>query len=392
MRRFALFTVACVLPLVVGVAAASADNGPHMKGMGGMLTSNCAGCHRAHTGQAPDLLKANSVEALCYTCHGSVAGGSNLDVKDGVGYATGEESTSREGAPQALRGGGFKYAMIEAGKVTAKYEGGIEVSSEKADLEAVGGNKRLISGEVPAAETGRETTSSHSTNGTPQVAWGNGAIDKTAAEWATESKAEREASYGATVELSCASCHEVHGNGNYRILKGLPGGGEGNKYNTTEVNITEVAGTKHQYTTTNYWETWEPNNKGFRYRISEWCALCHSRFLPSSNQSATTLPAGEEDGVFKYRHASNYHEKEYAKLEAEFVSAEHPDGTKTEPSCIQCHVAHGTDAAMEGWATTVALPNGETPEHSETGGGGNSFLLRIDNRGTCQMCHYTSVG
>ncbi len=397
MRRLAvsLFVVGFMLALSVGVPSVSADNGPHVKGMGGMLTSNCAGCHRAHTGQAADLLKASSVEALCYTCHGSAAGGSSLDVRDGVGYPEAgesgkEDSTERpEGDVKALRGGGFKYAMIETNTEKAEYEGGIKSETQEA-FEAIGSNKRLVSGEIPTASSGREVTSSHSTNGSPQIAWGNGAIDASTTEWKNESEAERKASYGATVELTCASCHNPHGDGDYRILKGLPGGGEGNTYNTTEVNITEPSSPNNpkQYTTSNYWETWEPYNKNFRYRISEWCSTCHTRLLTTG--STATTPSG--DAVFEYRHTTNFTQAQYEKIEKEYVSAEHPDGTKTEPNCIQCHVAHGTDATMEGWAAGVPLPNGETPTHSETGGGGESFLLRVDNRGTCQMCHYTSVG
>jgi predicted CXXCH cytochrome family protein len=333
MRRLtvSLFMLGCVPWLLLGAPAALADNGPHVAGMGA-TTEKCAACHRAHTAQAPYLLKESSEEALCYTCHGSSGTGSNLDVADGVGYSGAERSG---GAAGALRGGGFKYALIDSSKPVGNYEATSPY--------------RLISGEIPALSEGAAVNSAHTVNSSSQMAWGNGAI-------------AAEANYGKTLSLRCGSCHDPHGNGDYRILRPIPQESGG-----TEVKIAD-AETK-EYRTTNYWQSWETNNKQFRYLISSWCATCHTRLLAESKSG--DISSG--DAVFTYRHRSFFTQAEYEALEAS-------SATKTKPSCIQCHVAHGSDAKMEGYATTINYPNG-------TAAGSDSFLLRVDNRGTCQMCH-----
>jgi hypothetical protein len=49
------------------------------------------------------------------------------------------------------------------------------------------------------------------------------------------------------------------------------------------------------------------------------------------------------------------------------------------PNCIQCHVAHGSNATMTKETLGVNFPGTSTVE--------DSALLRISNRGVCQMCH-----
>ncbi len=342
----ALLALGCALSLLAIAAPSRADSGPHVVGMGGMLTSNCAACHRTHTGQAPDLLKTSSVEALCYTCHGSAAGGSNLDVADGVAYSDEEEaSEERKGTMVgALRGGGFKYALIDSAHPEGQQGGGSDPD-----------------GDVPVLSELRPVTSAHSTNGSPQIDWGNGPIDPT--PLGTEpTKEEMEQAYGKTIELTCVSCHDPHGNGNYRILRGLPGGGEGN-LNTTEVNITEVGAPNapKQYTTTNYWDVEEEHDPAFIEDISAWCATCHTRYLSETSYE----PSG--DAVFTDRH----------------ISGQKAQGSA---SCIQCHLAHGSNASVgEAEAGKMAVHSPE-PVPAPPGSLG-SMLLRVDDRGTCRMCH-----
>ena len=366
MRKSTLFAfmVSCALVFVVGTGTAAADAGPHMnlKELGGETPSQCAACHRAHTGKAPYLLK-ESQEALCFTCHGSGGTGSDLDVVDGVGYA-GANGDRESGAEPtgALRGGGFKYAAIKTNEVNAEYE--------------PTGNKRLIKATIPVLPLNelRGTTSSHSISEASVIAWGNGEISKESIE------------YGKTIKLACGSRHDPHGNGNYRILRGIPEE-SGAK---TEVNIPDAA-TK-VYTTENYWASWDPKQPEFQYKISEWCSTCHTRFLtPLVNGKAInggTTSSG--DAMYMYTHTSNFSKEEWEALKS-------AETGKAKPNCIQCHVAHGTDAKMEGYASEVTLPNGQsaakesklmeeagtTPEPS--------FLLRLDNRGVCMTCHKNSL-
>ncbi len=328
-RAATVFAAACAAALLL-CAAASADNGPHVEigPLGNATPDSCAMCHRAHTAQAPYLLK-QSQEALCYTCHGAADTGSNLDVADGVGYS----GPGRSGAEGALRGGGFKHALIDAAQPSGNF-------SEAGDIPVLGALAPV--------------TSSHSVNESSQMAWGNGAISKEPKD------------YGNEIKLTCGSCHDPHGNGMYRILKPIPTESGA----STPVEIPETAEMKedshtknHVYTTGNYWEVEDENDPIFIQKISEWCSTCHTRLL-AGGHGATTASG---DAVYAYRHISD-------------------GASQSSPSCIQCHVAHGTDATMGEYSAEVALPNGVATSTTETASG-DSFLLRIDNRGVCQMCH-----
>jgi predicted CXXCH cytochrome family protein len=309
-RAAGAFAAAGALSLFIGAAPAAADNGPHVKGAE-PVTDSCAACHRAHTAQASYLLK-DTQKALCYTCHGSSATGASTNVEDGVGYTT----TSRTTKAGALRGGGFAYALIDSANPS--------------------GNGYV--GEVPVRGTLAATTSSHSIDESSQTAWGNGAISATA-------------NYGETMPLRCGSCHDPHGNGNYRILKPIPdesGAASG-------VTIADAA-TK-VYTTENYWTAEDEEAPSFIANASAWCATCHTRYLAPAKSARND----SGDAIFKFRHRTN-------------------QTSQGSPTCAQCHVAHGSNASMGTYSTSVNEPDGSAAD-------GASRLLRIDNRGVCQMCH-----
>ncbi len=306
--------MACAASLLAAVPTL-ADNGPHMKGAG-LTPDSCASCHRAHTAKAPFLLK-ESQTALCYTCHGSSGTGSSEDVVDGVGYS----GAGRTGTKGALRGGGFEYALIDSAHPS--------------------GNGYV--GEIPVRGSGAPATSTHSVNESAQMAWGNGPISS-------------KVNYGTTINLTCGSCHDPHGNGNYRILRPIPVESGA----TSGVTIPDAA-TK-VYTTKNYWRVEDGNAPGFIANISAWCATCHTRYL-AGEESATT---DSGDAVYAYRHRTD----------------QTSQGT---PTCIQCHVAHGSNASMGTYSAAVTNPDGSAAEG--TLAGADSRLLRIDNRGVCQMCH-----
>ena len=52
--------------------------------------------------------------------------------------------------------------------------------------------------------------------------------------------------------------------------------------------------------------------------------------------------------------------------------------------CIQCHVAHGSNATASRAASFAELPGGT---ESATANANDSRLLRLNSRGVCQMCH-----
>jgi predicted CXXCH cytochrome family protein len=311
--RPALLALGCAVSLFAGAAVAPADNGPHVMGAGG-VADNCAACHRAHTSKAAPLLEERQT-ALCYTCHGSSATGANTDVQEGVGYS----GAGRTGAKGALRGGGFEYALIDSGNPSGQETGHSDPN-----------------GVVPVLGNAAPVKSSHSIDESGQTAWGNGEISA-------------EVNYGKTVSLRCGSCHDPHGNGDYRALRPIP-----KESGAGSVTIPDAA-TK-VYTTENYWQVADPNDSSFIAKISEWCATCHTRYLSSTSYTESG------DAVFTQRHISN-------------------QTKQGEASCIQCHVAHGSNASV--------AEAGPGPVHSREGvpAPADGYLLRIDNKGTCGMCH-----
>ena len=353
-----------------GAGPASADAGPHISTASGINASvtvanagagRCASCHRTHTAKASMLLK-QAQPALCYSCHGGGAG-ANTDVQNG---------TSLGGtALKALRGGGFEYALI-----------GADAASKTMAATAASYGIPSINQNVPVGAS-EATTSKHSIDGvTSGTMWGNGAISATA-------------NVGkAAVKLECGSCHDPHGNGNYRILKPVPTGADNGIVITPAViaNPTAVppvvgvaavmgplpvaipdAATK-VYTTSNYWNVVDrtvpmvkggpaplaAETDGYIANVGAWCTTCHTRYMAKAPDYETD----SGDAVFTYRHTS-------ARADKAGVNR---------PNCIQCHVSHGSNAAMTGFS--VGLNPGDTPAPV-----GASRLLRVDQRGTCVMCH-----
>ncbi len=351
MKRLLFLGVGSALVFTMGgVGPAQADGGQHISGAQGANTpgviiaqvgaGKCASCHRAHTAKAEYLLK-EAQPALCYTCHGGGAG-ATTDVQFGTSSGTG-----------ALRGGGFETAKIGSGLATK-------------DMGALSGTRiATLNQTIPALTTAGTTTSKHNINGgagDAGTAWGNGANGS---------------GLGKSLTLECGSCHDPHGNGNYRILRPIPVDSGA----TVGVSIPDVPAEattpgSHVYTTTNYWLTGDAKSPlnattltgtastgiaapdGYIQNIAAWCTTCHTRYLAPSGSYKT--PSG--DATFMYRHRSDANYKQGAA------------------NCITCHVSHGSNATMVG--VSVGLLPGDTAAPT-----GDSHLLRVDNRGTCLMCH-----
>ena len=377
MKRLLLLGAGSALMFTMGgVGPAAADAGPHgstqvAAGDTALVSiaggGRCASCHRAHTAKAEYLLK-DSQPALCYTCHGGSA--ASLDVIDGVNN---DDSL-------ALRGGGFEFALIN-GATATKTMGPATVPDPITGITP----RQSHSATAPAGTVPAVVTSRHQIDGTTSgTMWGNGAV----------SAAVNPGKAGVTLE--CGSCHDPHGNGNYRILKPIPNDSGA----AVAVNIPDAI-TK-VYTTTDYWLVGDPSvplvkggvapaagtPDGYVANIAAWCTTCHTRYLAGSGSYKTPLTdaAGVVDATFTYRHRSE-------------------SGKANSPNCIQCHVSHGTSANMTSRAATFTAPDGLVPtakggvatpytDHAGvaqpgTSGtpAGTSRLLRVDNRGTCVMCH-----
>jgi predicted CXXCH cytochrome family protein len=108
--------------------------------------------------------------------------------------------------------------------------------------------------------------------------------------------------------------------------------------------------------------------------MTAWCISCHTRYsgvpdligqLPSDS-----YPSG--DAIYSYRHDT--------------------DGIAG-TGCLQCHVSHGSNAVMSAQFSQLATdPSGALPPLIPNAGtgtqaSGDSKLLKVDNRGTCQVCH-----
>lgn len=208
MKKLALLIAAGSLWLFLAAIPALADGGPHVSsvnsGTSSLTADSCAGCHRAHTAQSEYLLAATSEEALCLSCHGAgIGAGATTDVEAGIQYVPDADGTASAVVLGALRDGGFLTARIGADNASrfAYYRSATDISQRP---------------KVPAAATGEAVTSAH-IDLTPSA--GDGIADG-GRVWGSGAGGQ----LGATpVELTCVECHNPHGNGQYRILKPVPG-------------------------------------------------------------------------------------------------------------------------------------------------------------------------
>jgi predicted CXXCH cytochrome family protein len=316
MRKAALIGILAGVSLALlaltggGAQVASADAGPHVATGSDATPDKCAGCHRIHTGQNEYLLKdAGTLEEFCYSCHGIGGPGSDLAAQEGALYGSPSGPPYGTGSiVGALRSGGFDFAMIDTDDGTADQIGALA---------------------APVA-----SQSWHTTDGTAGTLWGNGAIDSGA---------------GPSYTLDCASCHDPHGNGQYRILRTVPTGS-----GAAPVAVPDQPDPK-TYSTTNYLY---PSGPVSSTTMSSWCATCHTRYWANASP-----PTNSGDDIYAFRHRS--------------------DGSSNR-GCTTCHASHGTNALMTGlYSSTVEWPGGG----SGTTDLNNSRLLKMDNRGICIKCH-----
>jgi cytochrome c553 len=155
------------------------------------------------------LLKSADEEALCLACHGSAGVGATTDVMTGIQYkvalapGSAGQGTSLGVQLGALRNGGFDEARIDSSHPT------------RLLLSFAASTGQKFTALVPVASSGQPVTSAHlDLDGTTGVgvvsqgiAWGNGAAGTGA---------------GPSVTMSCATCHNPHGNGKFRILNPIP--------------------------------------------------------------------------------------------------------------------------------------------------------------------------
>jgi predicted CXXCH cytochrome family protein len=341
LRAVSMLAVAGTL-LILGASTALADNGPHVQGTTGgsgassiATADGCAGCHRAHTASASSLLVNGGDADLCLTCHGSAVQGATTNVIDGILA----NSTS------GIMGGGFTNARMDSAWTATS------------------------TSPMPS----RSVTSAHLYGGGTGTLWGSGAIGSGPGQ--------------TQFAVSCVSCHNPHGNGQYRILRPIPM----NAPSTTPITVPDPVA--KVYTVTS------PLNRYFgqvymggvyadQVALDQWCSGCHTRYDSPGANSANTSSG---DATFKYRHGTR-------KVAANATScdschdqttgdANDPLGVGSTiahvPVCENCHVAHGSPATMGAESGAVPYPDGTTAATDNA----RSSLLRVDNRGVCRACH-----
>lgn len=381
-----LLIAAGSLWLFLAAVPVFADGGPHVaannSGVNGLNADGCAGCHRAHRAQGEFLLVAESGTALCLTCHGATGLGSSVDVENGIQYALGTGADVRSGTVLGYtRGGGFVTARIGSGEaVRVAYQSGTSVRQNAKVPVRTAGSQPVTSAHLPNAGGVVEAAVGR--------AWGNGPNSATPY-------------VGPEVDLECGTCHNPHGNGQYRILNpipdpaeatindvftpaaagvnvtdaALPPAGDTRNYTIIQTNggtgtllASQVASLNLPATAGDYFRRkvpWNgttgtsndaPNGQSatFTVQISTWCTTCHSRYLSQG------WSVKESDAIFTYRHTA----------------------TNTSRNCITCHVSHGSNSQMTGTYSA----NMENPGNF-VAPVGDSRLLKVDNRGTCQLCH-----
>jgi predicted CXXCH cytochrome family protein len=317
-RRLALLLAGGALWLVLAAVPVFADNGPHQAGASA-TTDGCSGCHRAHTARAANLLVSSTQTALCYTCHGTTGTGATTDVQDGVQYAP--VTTTKVLTTTRTGSGSTTFAGALRG---GGFDNAAINSAPATNASAIG----VISPYV--------ATSSRHDVGQAGTAWGNGAIGSGA---------------GVGVAITCGSCHDPHGNGSYRILQVDP-----ENLGPNPVTIADVGNNTYRYTTTDYWQPGDVNAPQYLSSVTGWCSTCHTRYNAPTGSGHTN----SGDPIFTYRHATT---------------------NNLGLQCVQCHVAHGSNATMGTNSQAVPLPG-------QSGGRGpDSSLLRINNRGVCEKCH-----
>jgi predicted CXXCH cytochrome family protein len=348
MKKFLLVAILVLaLPLVTS-GVALANNGPHDGGYYTSFYDECDKCHLPASDGSPGGDLKDNVPDLCFACHGSTANGADTNVEDGI-YLDRDSVTESpaEGIPlRGLKGGGFVNALMDT--------------------------------DLDSAVSATAATSSHIADGSLGVVWGNGAIDSGPGL--------------IDFSLSCTSCHDPHGNGNYRTLRPIPRDSGAiapvNVPNEVTKNYT-VANASGQYFGEGYnlaLPSTSPMSPQY-VALSDWCIQCHTRYMASSD--AATTDSG--DAIFTYRHmtgdtfaeggdCSKCHGIPFVIPPPITFNAAY---WNHDVECMTCHVAHGCSASMVGYAGSLVWPDGSiTPP-----GNARSSLLRVDNRGTCQLCH-----
>jgi hypothetical protein len=300
----------------------------------------------------------------------------------------------------ALRNGGFDQARIDAGNA-ARYRYSNAMTGFYVKV-GVGASEDVTSSHIAMPGFNDLTM--------PGIAWGNNGNGS---------------GIGARATVSCASCHNPHGNGRFRILNPIPqpddpdgdfvaltGAGapvldspvdnpDVNESDVKNYTVIQRRGTTtggqlswllfaddvldlgYGPTTGDYFHRSVPWNQApgtlgldapnglpssFNLQMNNWCLGCHTRYYSTDPNSERVDPIfGNPDMVFRFQHQTT---------------------TNGQTVCTTCHVSHGSNAEMTTAGYSANFPYPDDPDTAPAPiPSDSSRLLKIDNRGTCQACH-----
>jgi predicted CXXCH cytochrome family protein len=199
---------------------------------------------------------------------------------------------------------------------------------------------------------GLAVTSVHDTSGTVTAAWGFGVNRGITADLAEG--------------LDCASCHDPHGSPNYRIINAV--------INGVSVAVAQVDEAAKDYDT----EQWQTGT-------SDLCAACHGAYHQTAPGQASILDGGSYTHRIDmaYNFGGNVNPETVGLGGYTLPLAE--SNTNNRVVCMTCHLPHGTSAQMTGIADGGPDGTGTLPGDTTAT---DSALLRLDDRGVCQVCHH----
>ena len=208
MRRLMLLIAAGSLWLFLAAVPVFADGGPHVasvnNGTAGVNADSCAGCHRAHTAQGEYLLVASSATA-------SVPDLSRLDRP---------RRDDRRRERRAVRARDRSRPRRPGARVPPRRrlrQRPYRVRRSRSHGYDRGGGAISQHAKVPVRTAGSQPiTSAHLPNTGGVVDWrGWPCLGQRPRQHDTRTRAR-------TVDVECATCHNPHGNGKYRILNPIP--------------------------------------------------------------------------------------------------------------------------------------------------------------------------
>jgi predicted CXXCH cytochrome family protein len=340
-----LIIIAACLTFLAGATNAMAAAMPTGHGMFSNNARICVVCHRTHTATNGNLLRVNA--GLCQTCHSGGAG-ADTDISSGHYVNSPSDPNNWGTVGDPLLGGGF------------------------ADING-----------APMAYPG---TSQHKIGGDPATPFGSAS--------------------GATMILTCTSCHTIHagfsGGAQYRLLR-LSVGDAAGPLNVTWNGPWEGPAQASPHNAAGYMAYTEtlfgpgldniadPRPKEFTRNynsgVSDWCVGCHSNYTTYFDGSVKKIKHTVEvplSGSPTTKLNTTYGLPETdLPLNDKIAGGDTPGRSPGDTlNCLTCHKAHGTTALMDRMAVIPA--SGRATDLPVLTG---SMLLRMDNRGVCVNCH-----